>query len=72
MQKKKDHLKALSGGVASRQKVTREYKSHERQIRREYMMLKKLNVLKAKKRKSKKDEDVDMSSVSSGDDSVDY
>ena len=70
--KKEDHIKALSGSAASRQKVTREYKSHEKQIRREYKMLKKLNVLRAKKRKSKKDEDVDMSSVSSGDDSVNY
>ena len=75
--KKEQYSKLLSGGAGQRKKATNEYRSHEKQLRREFKLLKRIEQLKSKnshrsRKKSKgNDSDVDMSSVSS-DENISY
>ena len=75
--KKEQYSKLMSGGAGQRKKATNELRNHEKHLRREFKLLKRIEQLKDKKhthsRKKVKgdDGDVDMSSVSS-DENISY
>ena len=68
--RKKDYYaKALSGGAGSRQKAQREYRTSEKQLKRELKLIRTIKKLKASKKKhdSKDDENSSISSKESDD-----
>ena len=69
--KKEEYARKLSGGVASRASATKDLRSKEDYRRREAKLINKIKTLKKRVKKSKKDDDSSISSMSV-DDNVSY